>query len=104
MASGQTVISSPAVLDTAPDADEFGVVARVAGTVTVSFPPLPDIQQRFDISSTVIYVGYAQRGVADATVAWTIKRIQFTSGNPTTLQWTDLNGSSWTNRAAATYT
>jgi hypothetical protein len=103
MASNQPVISSPAVLNTDPDVDEYGVVARVTGIVFVE-PPVPSQQRRFDIGNTVIYIGYAARGVVDAQVAWTIKRIQLVAGNPTTLQWTDKNGTSWDNRVAATYT
>lgn len=60
--------------------------------------------QRYDIQPTVIYVGYAAIGALDASAAWTIKRISFTSGNPTSTKWTAETAAVWNNRASETYT
>jgi hypothetical protein len=103
MASNQPVISAPAVLNTDPDVDEYGVVARVAGVVFIE-PLIPTLQRRFDIQTAVIYIGYAARGVLDAQSLWTIKRIQLVNGNPITLQWTDQASTAWDDRAVAVYT
>lgn len=103
MASNQPVISSPAVLNSQPDDDEWGVVARVTGVVYVDVP-IPNLQRRFDIQNAVIYIGYGARGITDAQALWTIKRIQLVSGNPITLQWTDKASTAWDDRTTATYT
>ena len=52
-----------------------------------STPAMASNQQRVDIGSTAIYVGTAERGVATDNPAWTVKRIELTSNNPTSIQW-----------------
>lgn len=60
-------------------------------------------EQRFDIGTTAIYVGYARKGALSSAAAWTIKKITLSSGSPTRLQYTAENGAVWDNRTTETY-
>lgn len=60
-------------------------------------------QQRYDIGTTTIYVGFAAAGVAAATAAWTIKRVTLVDGNPTHVQWSSAVAV-WDDRASTIYT
>ena len=58
--------------------------------------------QRYDIQTTVIYVGSAARGTPEATAAWTIRRVSLVSGVPTVTAW--ATNVAWSDRTTATYT
>jgi hypothetical protein len=85
-----------------PLPDDYGVVVRGTGTWQIVEPYL---QRRFDLTSTpgIFYVGYAARGTATASPAWTIKQIAFDAqANPTSLQWS-VKTAVWDNRAVTVY-
>ena len=65
-------------------------------------PALASNQQRFDVSSTVIYVGTAAREVDESDSAWTIKRIELSAGDPTSVQW--ATAVAWDDRTTEEYT
>lgn len=63
---------------------------------------------RYDIGTSTIYVGQADyvdhiTAPADATAAWTIRKITLVSGNPTKSEWTNPGAAIWTNRASESY-
>lgn len=61
-------------------------------------------KKRFDIQSTVSYVGYAPNGTATSSSGWTIKKTTFDlSGNPIEETWTTENTAVWDNRASESY-
>jgi hypothetical protein len=58
-------------------------------------------QQRFDIGATVIYVGSADRGVAESVDAWVVEKyILNGSGDPTAKY---IGYGSWTNYLTLDY-
>ena len=64
----------------------------------------PYLQQRFETTATIIYVGFAVRGTAASAAAWKIKKTDLdVLGNPTQTRWTSLTGV-WDNRVTETYT
>ena len=61
-------------------------------------------QKAFEFSSTIIYMGYADFGIAQSNTGWTIKRLNLdTNGNPTNEQWTAVNSGTWDNRTSENY-
>jgi hypothetical protein len=63
---------------------------------------LPTYQQRYDMGTGTIYIGYADRGIASSSPVWTIKRIYMnSSGDPFIAQWATT--SSWDSRVGLTY-
>lgn len=83
-----------------PIPTDWGLVVRGVGTWQIIEPYL---QRRFDLTDpNTFYIGYAILGTLDASPAWTIKRIQFVAGNPTTLQWSD-HTAIWNNRLVTVY-
>lgn len=58
---------------------------------------------RYDITTPVIYVGYAPIGSEPDDIVWNIKRILFdANGNPTITQWSD-NSVRWDDRTIIPY-
>jgi len=93
------IVSAAAVRDDTPLPDDWALVVRLTGTVP---PSMPYIKTRYDITSATIYIGFAPRATTDAAADWLIRRIQFTSGNPTVSEWSDA-GAVWNDRAITTY-
>jgi hypothetical protein len=96
------------------DEDPPNVYTPVRITDGVEFFPLPGnlesvnktrVKKRFEFNDTSIYIGFAPLGTADATSAWTIKKITLdANGDMTHEQWSATGSISWTDRAIATYT
>jgi hypothetical protein len=64
-------------------------------------PALAANQQRFDISPSVIYAGTAARGVDETDAVWTVKKIELSSGDPTSIMWaTEI---AWNDRTTEEY-
>lgn len=61
------------------------------------------VKKRYDIGATLIYIGTAALGTADAAASWTIKRITLSAGSPTTAQWTAESAAIWANRATEAF-
>lgn len=62
------------------------------------------LSQRFDISLTTIYVGYAPAGTLASQAKWTIARTSLdATGNPTQTLWTEYGVATWDNRTSETY-
>ena len=64
---------------------------------------------RYDIGTSYIYVGYADYDLdanvpAEASPAWTIRRITLTAGSPTASEWTKPGAGTWDDRATESYT
>ena len=61
-------------------------------------------QKAYEFATTVIYIGYADFGVSQASTGWTIKKINLdTNGNPQQETWTAVGAGTWTNRTSETY-
>lgn len=60
-------------------------------------------KKRIDITASAVYIGYAAKGAADATRAWTIKKLVLTSGSPVSVTWTAETAAVWDDRATETY-
>lgn len=63
-----------------------------------------DTRYDFAFAAGFLYIGYAALGTASSATAWTVRRFTLTAGLPTLSQWTAVNGTSWDNHAAASYT
>lgn len=67
-------------------------------------PSAANVQQRFDIGSSSIFVGEAAQGAAASSAVWTIKKVTLdSSGNPTQVQWSADRSAVWNNRTTETY-
>jgi len=62
-----------------------------------------NLQQQYEITDTVIYVGSAKQGVATSSIGWTIKRFLFVDGNPTEKGTTLADNAVWDDRASSSY-
>ena len=62
-----------------------------------------NLQQQYEITDTVIYVGSAKQGVATSSIGWTIKRFLFVDGNPTEKGTTLADNAVWDDRAIETF-
>lgn len=61
-------------------------------------------KRSFEFSTSVIYIGYADIGVLESAVGWTIRKmILDTNGNPTAETWTAVGTAIWNNRTAEVY-
>lgn len=62
------------------------------------------IQRAFEFGTSVIYIGYAEVGLAQSAVGWTIKKLDLdASGNPISEKWTAVGTAIWNNRLSETY-
>ena len=62
-----------------------------------------NLQQQYDITDNIIYVGSAKQGVATSSIGWTIKRFLFVDGNPTEKGTTLADNAVWDDRAFSSY-
>jgi hypothetical protein len=61
-------------------------------------------QKAYEFGTTIIYIGYAEFGLAQSGSGWTIKKLDLdTSGNPTNEKWTGVEVATWVSRSGETY-
>jgi len=63
-----------------------------------------NVQLRYDIGSSTIYVGEAEKGAAAGDAVWTIKKVILDgSGNPTQQVWSGDRTAIWNDRTTESY-
>lgn len=61
-------------------------------------------QKAYEVSASVMYVGYAEVGTALSDTGWTIRKLELDAdGNPTSEKWTAVGAATWNNRSSETY-